>query len=103
VTVPPPDPARQHTEERSLDFVQRMILSALIVVVMGTLSAGLAAYLVLRPDELPLGSRIMLWVMTGLIGLVTAGVILVVNRRRPYAPWVLLGLLPMAVSAWWIF
>jgi hypothetical protein len=41
--------------------------------------------------------------MTGFIGLVTTALILFVNRRRPYSPLVLLGLLPMAVSAWWIF
>ena len=41
--------------------------------------------------------------MTGVLGLMTAAVILVVNRRRPYSPWVLLGLLPMAISWFWIF
>jgi len=41
--------------------------------------------------------------MTGVMGLLTAVAILMVNRRRPYSPWVLLGLLPMAVSAPWIF
>ena len=40
--------------------------------------------------------------MQNRIGLVTAALILAVNRRRPYAPWVLLGLLPMAVTAFWI-
>ncbi len=44
-----------------------------------------------------------LWVMTGVIGLVTAVAVLVINQRRPYSPWVALGLLPMAISAYWIF
>lgn len=95
--------ARQASEEQSLDFVQRVIISALIVVVFGTIGAVLAAYLVLRPDEFGRDERIALWLQTGVIGLITAGLVLLVNRRRPYAPWVLLGLLPMAVSAWWIF
>ena len=43
-----------------------------------------------------------LWVMTGVIGLVTAAAVLVLHRRHWYAPWVLLGLLPMLVSAYWI-
>ncbi len=40
--------------------------------------------------------------MTGVIGLVAAAAVLVLHRRRWYAPWVLLGLLPMLVSAYWI-
>jgi hypothetical protein len=40
--------------------------------------------------------------MTGVLGLVTAAAILLINRRKPYSPWVLLGLLPMAISAPWI-
>jgi hypothetical protein len=37
--------------------------------------------------------------MSGVLGLVTAAAILLVNRRLPYSLWVLLGLLPMIVSA----
>ena len=91
------------SEDRSLDVVQRVIISVLIVIVFGTIAVVLAAYLVLRPDEFARGGRILLWVQTGLIGLVTAVIVLLVNRRRPWSPWVLLGLLPMAVAAWWIF
>ena len=94
--------SRQRSEERSLDLVQRMIISALIMVVLGTVAVVLAVYLVVRPDEFPRADEIGLWVMTGLIGMVTTALILFVNRRRPYSPLVLLGLLPMAVSAWWI-
>jgi hypothetical protein len=40
--------------------------------------------------------------MTGVLGLATAAAILLINRRKPYNPLVLLGLLPMAISAPWI-
>jgi hypothetical protein len=94
---------RRENESRSLDLVQRVIISALVAMVFGTFSAVLAAYLVIRGDrDLPHSSVIGLWVMTGVLGLATAAAILVVNRRRPYSPWVLLGLLPMAISALWI-
>lgn len=90
-------------EERSLDLVQRIIISALVAVVFGTFSAVLAAYLVVRGEQdLPSFSVTGLWIMTGVLGLATAATILLINRRRPYSPWVLLGLLPMAVSAPWI-
>jgi hypothetical protein len=94
---------RQENEARSLDVTQRAIVSALVGIVFGTFSAVLAAYLAVRGDQdLPSFSVTGLWIMTGVMGLATAATILVVNRRRPYSPWVLLGLLPMAVSAPWI-
>ena len=96
--------ARRQREEHSLDVVQRAIVSALIGVVFGMFAVVLAAYLVLSgQNDLPPGDVTGLWVMTGVLGLVTAAVILVVNRRRPYSPWVILGLLPMAISWFWIF
>ena len=93
--------AHRQAEQRSLDLVQRVVISALIAVVFGTLAAALSAYLVLRSEdqpEQPPAAR----GQTGVIGLICAAIILVVNRRRPYSPWVLLGLLPMAISAPWI-
>ena len=93
----------RENEARSLDLVQRIIISALVAMVFGTFSAVLAAYLVIRGNQdLPPSSVTGLWVMTGVLGLATAATILLVNRRRPYSPWVLLGLLPMAISAPWI-
>ena len=94
---------RREHEERSLDLVQRMIISVLVGVVFGTFAAVLAAYLAIRGDQdLPHFSVVGLWIMSGVLGLVTAAAILLINRRRPYSPWVLLGLLPMAISAPWI-
>ena len=94
---------RKENEARSLDVTQRAIVSALVGIVFGTFSAVLAAYLAIRGDQdLPSFSVTGLWIMTGVMGLATAATILLVNRRRPYSPWVLLGLLPMAISAPWI-
>ena len=94
---------RQENEARSLDVTQRAIVSALVGIVFGTFSSVLAAYLAIRGDQdLPSFSVTGLWIMTGVMGLATAATILLVNRRRPYSPWVLLGLLPMAISAPWI-
>jgi hypothetical protein len=97
------DSVRREQEARSLDFVQRVIISGLVGIVLGTFSAVLAAYLAIRGDQdLPSFSVTGLWIMTGVLGLVTAAAILLINRRRPYSPWVLLGLLPMVISAPWI-
>ena len=71
-------------ERRSLDFVQRMVISALLIVVLGLFAAVLAGYLALYPVGLSSqGDRIGLWIMSGVVGLVCAGAVLVTNRRRP--------------------
>jgi hypothetical protein len=91
-------------EQRSLDLVQRMVISALIIVVLGLFAAVLAGYIAVYPVGLgSQGDRVGLWIMSGVVGLVCAGAVLVTNRRRPYSAWVILGLLPMAVSAHWVF
>jgi len=100
------DAARRYAaeEERSLDLVQRVIASSAIGLFVGSISVVLAAYLAASGmHELPRDSVVGLWVMTGVIGLVTAAAVLVLHRRRWFSPLVLLGLLPMAVSAYWIF
>ena len=98
-----PSQSADQTEERSLDFVQRMVISALIIVVFGLFAAVLAAYIAFYPEESSPSSTIGLWAMSGIFGLATAAAVLVVNRRRPYSPWVVLGLLPMVVAAFWVF
>ena len=99
---PPSRRARQR-EAKSLELTQRVILSVIVAVVFGSFSAVLAAYLAVRGDQdLPHFSVVGLWIMSGVMGLATAAAILLINRRRPYSPWVLLGLLPMAISTPWI-
>jgi hypothetical protein len=91
-------------EAKSLDIVQRVVLSVLLAFVFGALAAVLAVYLVVRGEQdLPHNDVVGLWVMSGVVGIVTAAAILVINRRKLYNPLVLLGLLPMAASWYWIF
>jgi hypothetical protein len=96
--------ARSEAEGQSLDLVQRVVISALVAVVMGLFAGVLALYLAVRgANDLARGDVIGLWVMTGVLGVLTAVAILMINRRRPHHPMVLVGLVPMAVSAFWIF
>ncbi|QDP97106.1 hypothetical protein FOE78_15270 [Microlunatus elymi] len=95
---------RSEAERRSLDITQRVLASLLIMIVMGAISATLAGYLVLRGEhDLAHSDVVGLWVMTGVIGLMSAAAVLGVNRRPLYHPLVLLGLIPMAASGYWIF
>lgn len=82
---------------QSLDLVQRLVASALATVVLGSIVAGLTAFVLLSGPELSHGRMVGLWVMIGVVGLINAAAVLVINRRRPWSPWVVLGLVPMAL------
>jgi hypothetical protein len=79
-----------------------MVVSALAIVIYGAISAGLTAYITLNPEEVNRASVIVLWLIAGVAGLLTAATVLVINRRHPYSPWLVLGLLPTAISAYWV-
>ncbi len=89
-------------DERSLDLVQRLVISALLLVVMGAPTVALAAYGAFADSVAP-NVALGLCVLSGVIGLLCAAVIHVINRRPPYAPTVILGLLPAAAAAYVIF
>ncbi|MFT3969770.1 MAG: hypothetical protein QM695_05675 [Micropruina sp.] len=92
------------SERRSLDLVQRTVVSLLLGGVIAMVASVLALFVVTRaPVELPYDSVIGLWIMTGVIGLAGAVPVLIINRRRPYHPLVILGLIPMAVAGYWLF
>lgn len=79
-------------------------MSFLVSGVIGMVTAVLALYVVTTGRyELPYDSTIGLWIMCGVIGLVGAAAVLILNRRKPYHPVALLGLLPMAVAGYWLF
>lgn len=91
-------------EGRSLDLVQRMVVSLLVSGVIALPASALALYVVTRGRyELPYDSTIGLWIMSGVIGLAGAVSVLLLNRKRPYHPLVVLGLTPMVVAAFWLF
>ncbi len=96
--------ASSDDERDSLDLVQRTVVSFLVGGVIGMTAAVLALYVVTRGRyELPYDSTIGLWIMCGIIGLVGAVVVLILNRLKPYHPLVVLGLAPMAVAGYFLF
>ena len=96
--------SRNPDEGKSLDLVQRVVISVFIGVVVGMFAGVLALYIATSGQtDLGRSDVIGLWIMTGVLGLITAGAILMINRRRPYHPALLLGVLPMAAAGYWIF
>jgi hypothetical protein len=89
-------------EEKSLDLVQRVVISAILCVVFGAPTVALAAYAPHRAQT-STGDAIGLWVMGLILGLAAAEAVLFTNRRKPWHPAVLIGLLPAAISAYWMW
>lgn len=82
--------------------MQRLIISALLIVVIGVPAVALAIYspYLARTDR---GTAVGLWVMAGVLGLMAALGVLLAHRGRPYSPLLLIGLVPAAVSAYFLF
>jgi len=91
-------------EGQSLDLVQRLLVSFLVGGLVGMVAVVLALYVVNTARfKLPYDSVIGLWVMSGVVGVIGAAVVLLLNRRKPYHPLVLIGLLPMAIAGYVLF
>ncbi len=91
-----------NAEERSLDLVQRLIISALIAVVFGAPTVALAGYAAFG-DQVRPSTAIGLCVLSGVMGLLTVGAIHVINRRQWYFPTLVIGLVPAALAAYRVF
>ena len=89
-------------EEKSLDLVQRVVISAILCVVFGAPTVALTAYAPHRALTSPTDAT-GLWMMGLILGIAAAEAILLINRRRPWHPALALGLLPGALSAYWMW
>jgi hypothetical protein len=77
-------------------------MSALAVTTIGHLAAGVAI-LAVSMDDAKLDARIGLNVVAALIGIVAVATGLMIHGRKPLSWWLLLGLLPGVVGAWFTF
>ncbi|MEP7088675.1 MAG: hypothetical protein ABI776_01100 [Nocardioidaceae bacterium] len=96
----PGQPRPPQRQSMSLTTVQRWVMSTLVTLTLLHLSAGLvvAAYFSAKPS-----SQIGLLVISGAFGVIAFEAALLVHKHKPVSPWLLLGLIPPLVGAWWIF
>jgi hypothetical protein len=96
----PGQPPRQRTDAMSLSRVQRWVMSTLAVTTILHLAAGLVAAAMYVPT---LDAKIGLLVISGAFGVISVAVGLMIHRRSPLSPWLLLGVLPGALGALLVF
>ena len=86
----------QSTTE-SLGNVQRWVMSVLAVTTILHLAGGLvlAAYFM---DDSRLGARLGLDGIAGIVGILAVASGLLIHRKSPFSPWLVLGLTPAIVG-----
>jgi hypothetical protein len=84
--------------------VQQWVASAVLLMVGMGVAIPLAwASPRMQQDAVARGSALPLWVMSGVWGMATMAGALLIHRRRVLSPWLLVGLLPAAVAAPFVF
>lgn len=97
-------PVRRRRTPRpmNIETVQRWVVSAVLFHV-GTVPAVTLAVYSIGVADTDFGRGIGLWLMSGVIGVLTAAGILAIFRRNPLSPWLLPGILPTAATGLYIF
>ena len=94
-----PGQPRPQRQSMTLSSVQKWVMSTLVATTIMHLAAGVvvAAYFSDRVD-----SQIGLLVIAAAFGVIAIESALLIHKHRPVSTWLLLGLVPALVGAWWI-
>ena len=99
----PDDLRRSHQSRQSsmqsLTNVQRWVMSVLAVTTILHLAAGLVVAAVFM-EPARLDARVGLNVIAAVIGVLAMTTGLLIHRRSPLSPWLLIGLLPGVIGIW---
>jgi hypothetical protein len=85
-----------------IETVQRWVASVMLIHVGSVPAVTLAVYSLSVADT-DRGKGIGLWIMSGVIGLVTSGGVLLIFQRSLLTPWFILGVLPTAITGFYLF
>ncbi len=98
-----PPPVRDHAaENESLSQVQRWVMSVLAVTTIFHLVFGVLVAALLIDNPRP-GAQAGLCVIAGILGMIAVALALLIHQKKPYSPWVLVGLIPAAIGTWLIY
>ena len=85
-----------------IETVQRWVASVILIHVGSVPAISLAVYSI-GVAETDHGKGVGLWIMSGVIGLLTISGVLLIFQRSLLSPWLLLGALPTAVTGFYLF
>ena len=85
-----------------IETVQRWVASVILIHVGSVPAVSLAVYSI-GVAERDHGKGVGLWIMSGVIGLLTVAGVLAIFQRTPLSLWMVLGLAPTAVTGFYLF
>lgn len=85
-----------------IETVQRWVASVILIHVGSVPAVSLAVYAI-GVAEKDYGKGVGLWLMSGVIGLLTVAGVRAIFQRSPLTLWMILGIAPTAVTGFWIF
>jgi hypothetical protein len=85
----------------AMGTVQRWVMSALAVTTIGHFAAGLVVAAVFM-DGTEQVARIGLVVIAGVVGVLGVAAAFLIHQRSALTPWLVLGLLPLAVGLYFV-
>ena len=93
---------RSQSSKESLTRVQRWVMSVLAVTTILHFAGG-TALVAIFSDDTRLDARIGLNLIAAVIGVMAVATGLLIHGRKPLSGWLLLGLVPGLVGAWFTF
>jgi hypothetical protein len=93
---------RSQGSAESLSRVQMWVTSVLVVTTLDHLAGGVASVAVFT-DDARLDARIGLNIIAAVTGCLAVAAGLMIHKRSPLSWWLLLGLLPGVIGAWFTF
>ncbi|QNE17391.1 hypothetical protein F1D05_04980 [Kribbella qitaiheensis] len=94
------DPSRRR--KMNIETVQRWVFAVILIHIGGSPTLALAAYSP-HAEQTKHSTGVGLWIMSGVVGLATAAGVLLIHQRSLVSPWLIVGVLPMAVAAFYLF
>jgi hypothetical protein len=85
-----------------IETVQRWVVAVILIHIGGSPTIALAAYSP-HMEQIKHSSGVGLWIMSGVVGLVTTGGVLLIFQRSVLSPWLIIGIIPMLVAASHVF
>jgi hypothetical protein len=93
---------RRTPRPMNIETVQRWVVSVILFHVGSVPAVTLAVYSIGFAKN-DFGKGVGLWFMSGVIGLLTVVGIRAIFQRSPLSAWLLLGILPTAVTGFYLF
>jgi hypothetical protein len=85
----------------NIETVQRWVVSVILLHVGSVPAITLAVYAI-GVAKADYGKGVALWAMSGVIGLLTVAGVLAIFRRSPLSLWLIAGILPTAITGFYV-